>query len=95
MVYPDKVTFPENERTTYTFGAMVLAADALSNTTPAAGLFRGECLPAALDLAEPHCAGAGGDGLHRRLTPGRRPPSAGGRRRPGAARAGSRRRRPR
>ena len=57
LVYPDKVTFPENERTTYTFGAMVLAADALSSTTPAAGLFRGECLPAALDLAEPHCAG--------------------------------------
>ena len=57
LVYPDKETFPENERTTYTFGAMVLAADALSNTTPASGLFRGECLPAALDLAEPHCAG--------------------------------------
>jgi hypothetical protein len=35
----------------------VLAADALSSTTPAAGLFRGECLPAALDLAEPHCSG--------------------------------------
>ena len=62
MVYPEEVTFPENERTTYTFGAMVLAADALSNTTPAAGLFRGECLPAALDLAEPHCTGpAAGD----------------------------------
>ena len=57
LVFPDEVTFPENERTTYTFGAMVLAADALSSTTPAAGLFRGECLPAALDLAEPHCAG--------------------------------------
>jgi hypothetical protein len=57
MVYPEKVTFPDNERTTYTFGAMVLAADALSNTSPAAGLFRGECLPAALDLAEPHCTG--------------------------------------
>jgi hypothetical protein len=37
---------------------MVLAADALSDTTPAAGLFRGECLPAALDLAEPHCGDA-------------------------------------
>jgi hypothetical protein len=62
MVYPERVTFPENERTTYTFGAMVLAADALSNTSPAAGLFRGECLPAALDLAEPHCVGpAAGD----------------------------------
>jgi hypothetical protein len=37
---------------------MVLAADALSNTSPAAGLFRGEGLPAALDLAEPHCGDA-------------------------------------
>jgi hypothetical protein len=37
---------------------MVLAADALSSATPAAGLFRGECLPAALDLAEPHCGDA-------------------------------------
>jgi hypothetical protein len=57
MVYPEKTTFPEGERTTYTFAAMILAADALSSTSPAAGLFRGECLPAALDLAEPHCTG--------------------------------------
>ena len=47
MVYPEQETFPKDERTTYTFAAMVLAADALSNTTPAAGLFRGEGLPAA------------------------------------------------
>jgi hypothetical protein len=58
MVYPERETFPKNERTTYTFAAQVLAADALSNTTPAAGLFRGECLPAPLDLAEPHCGDA-------------------------------------
>ncbi len=58
MVYPEEETFPKHERTTYTFGAMVLAADALSNTSPAAGLFRGEGLPAALDLAEPHCGDA-------------------------------------
>ena len=57
MVYPERITFPDNERTTYTFAAMVLAADALSSTSPAAGLFRGECLPAGLDLAEPHCIG--------------------------------------
>jgi hypothetical protein len=57
MVYPENITFPQDERTTYTFAAMVLAADALSSTSPAAGLFRGECLPAALDLAEPHCGG--------------------------------------
>ena len=58
MVYPEEETFPENERTSYTFAAMVLAADALSDTTPAAGLFRGEGLPAPLDLAEPHCGDA-------------------------------------
>ena len=37
---------------------MVLAADALSDTTPAAGIFRGESLPDGLDLAEPHCGDA-------------------------------------
>ena len=52
---PDRVTFPAAERTTYTAGAIVLAADALSGTTPAAGLFRGEGLPATLDLAESEC----------------------------------------
>ena len=57
MVYPEETTFPYNERTTYTLAAMILAADALSGTTPAAGLFRGECLPAPLDLAEPQCQG--------------------------------------
>ena len=51
IVYPELETFPFSERTTYTAGAIVLAADALSNATPAAGLFRGEGLPAALDLA--------------------------------------------
>ena len=58
VVYPEGETFPSGERTTYTYAAMVLAADALSNATPAAGLFRGDCLPAALDLAEPHCGNA-------------------------------------
>ena len=42
-----------SERSTYTAGAMVLAADALSRTTPASGLFRGEGLPSHLDLTEP------------------------------------------
>ena len=57
MVYPEEVSFPGGERTTYTAAAIVLAADALSSTSPAAGLFRGEGLPAGLDLAEPHCTG--------------------------------------
>jgi len=57
MVFPEHVTFPEAERTTYTAGAIVLAADALANATPAAGLFRGQSLPAPLDLAESRCQG--------------------------------------
>jgi hypothetical protein len=60
MVYPEEVTFPHRERTSYTAAAMVLAADALSGASPAAGLFRGEGLPAGLDLAEPECTGTAG-----------------------------------
>ena len=56
IVYPERDTFPFAERTTYTAGAIVLAADALSNATPAAGLFRGELLPDGLDLTEPRWA---------------------------------------
>ncbi|HEX7442464.1 MAG TPA: hypothetical protein VF320_01170, partial [Acidimicrobiales bacterium] len=53
MVYPEEATYPPLERSSYTAGAMVLAADALSRTTPASGLFRGEGLPNHLDLTEP------------------------------------------
>jgi hypothetical protein len=53
MVYPEEATYPPLERSTYTAGAMVLAADALSRTTRASGLFRGEGLPSHLDLTEP------------------------------------------
>jgi hypothetical protein len=56
IVYPDRETFPFAERTTYTAAAVVLAADALSDATPAAGLFRGESLPDGLDLTEPRRA---------------------------------------
>jgi len=53
MVYPEEATYPPLERSTYTAGAMVLAADALGRCTPASGLFRGEGLPSHLDLTEP------------------------------------------
>ncbi len=53
MVYPEEATYPPLERSSYTAGAMILAADALSRTTPASGLFRGEGLPSHLDLTEP------------------------------------------
>ncbi len=43
-VVPENVHWPP-EQTTYTTAAVILAADALSDATPAAGLFRGETLP--------------------------------------------------
>ncbi len=39
IVFPEMVHFPGNEKTTYTGASIVLAADALSGTSPAAGLF--------------------------------------------------------
>jgi hypothetical protein len=51
IVYPDRETFPYQERTSYTAAAMVLAVDALAKWSPASGLFRGEGLPR-LDLPE-------------------------------------------
>jgi hypothetical protein len=55
LVHPELSTFPDDERTTYTAAAIVLAADALSCTTGASGLFRGEDLPETIDLAEVGC----------------------------------------
>jgi hypothetical protein len=66
MVYPDEITFPAAERTTYTAAAVVLAADALSGATPASGLFRGEGLPAPLDLPESSCSWGTGECSARR-----------------------------
>ena len=39
IVYPDLVTFPHEECSTYTAAAVVLAADALSGSSPASGIF--------------------------------------------------------
>ncbi|MDT5372079.1 MAG: hypothetical protein QOC62_6510 [Mycobacterium sp.] len=47
LVFADGKRWPE-ERTTWTGGAMILAADALSGATPASGLFRSEDLPLGL-----------------------------------------------
>ena len=44
-VLPDDVFWPE-EQTTYTAAAVILAVDALSNTSPGAAIFRGTTLPA-------------------------------------------------
>jgi hypothetical protein len=39
FAYPEKVSFPSDERSTYSAAAVILAADALSGATPASGLF--------------------------------------------------------
>ncbi|MGH1506056.1 MAG: prenyltransferase [Acidimicrobiales bacterium] len=39
LVFPELVFFPDMERSTYTAGAVVLAADAIEGTNPTAGLF--------------------------------------------------------
>jgi hypothetical protein len=48
LVFADGKRWPE-ERTTWTGAAVILAADALSNATPASGLFRGTDLPRGLE----------------------------------------------
>jgi hypothetical protein len=51
IVFPDEVHFPGGERTTYTDGAVILAADAISATSAASGLFVDhDALPALVDL---------------------------------------------
>jgi hypothetical protein len=47
LVFADGKRWPV-ERTTWTGAAVILAADALSNTTPASGIFRGADLPLGL-----------------------------------------------
>jgi hypothetical protein len=50
IVYPDAVHFPGEEKTTYTAAAVVLAADALSDTSAAARLFTDhDALPALIE----------------------------------------------
>ena len=45
MVFPETITFPDAERSTYSSAAVVLAADALSNTSVASRLLIGQGLP--------------------------------------------------
>ena len=39
LVHPEKQSFPENEKTTYSAAAVILAADAISQSSPASGIF--------------------------------------------------------
>jgi hypothetical protein len=55
IAYPDEVTFPHAETTSYTAAAIILAADALTSSSSASGLFRHGELASPLDLAEANC----------------------------------------
>ncbi|MFQ5558330.1 MAG: prenyltransferase, partial [Acidimicrobiales bacterium] len=51
LVHPDRALFPPGERSTYSAAAAILAADAIGDCTPAAGLFRDhDLLPAIIDV---------------------------------------------
>ena len=54
IVYPERVHFPGGEQSTYTAASVILAADALSRTSPAADLFvdHDALLPALLPIDE-------------------------------------------
>jgi len=53
LVHPERVSFPDAERTAYTGAAIILAADAISGASPASGLFLGQHLPAVVDSGLP------------------------------------------
>lgn len=53
-VYADDTRWPV-ERSSWTAAALILAVDALGNTTGGAGLFRGEGLPVVADAVGEHC----------------------------------------
>lgn len=55
IAYPQRVTFPDAEATSYTAAAIILAADALTSSTNAAGLFRHDAFTLPLDIPEPGC----------------------------------------
>ena len=55
IAYPEGVTFPGGETTSYTSAAIILAVDALTSSSAASGLFRHGTLSQPLDLAEPGC----------------------------------------
>lgn len=55
LAYPDRVTFPHHETTAYTAAAIILAADALTSSSNASGLFRHGTLAMPVDLAEAGC----------------------------------------
>ena len=55
IAYPDRVTFPDREVSSYTAAAILLAADALSSSSKSSGLFRHDELAMPFDIAEAGC----------------------------------------
>jgi hypothetical protein len=55
IAYPQQTIFPVGETTSYTAAAIILAADALTSSSPASSLFRHGELVTPLDLSEPGC----------------------------------------
>jgi hypothetical protein len=55
IAYPERVTFPGSEVTSYTAAAVILAADALTSSSAASGIFRHDEFAPPLDLAETGC----------------------------------------
>jgi hypothetical protein len=45
LVYPEHITFPDGERSTYTSAAIILTADALDNKSEASRLLIGDNIP--------------------------------------------------
>ena len=61
--YEERINWPD-EHSTWTAAAVVLAADALSRTTPGSGIFRATTLPTGVDLIpDPACGCASAVGL--------------------------------
>jgi hypothetical protein len=54
IVYPQRVHFPGDERSTYTAAAVVLAADALAGASAGSGLFVDHDLLPEVALGESH-----------------------------------------
>ncbi|MGI8794075.1 MAG: prenyltransferase [Acidimicrobiales bacterium] len=50
MVHPDRVTFPGNERSTYTAAVVILADDAFYGSSPTSGFFAGDGLPEIVEI---------------------------------------------
>ena len=92
-VFPDRANWPD-EQTTFTAAAVILAVDALSLTTPGAGIMRAATLGPELAAIGLECGCASADALERprlHLSPLAGPASSRRRRPPRSRRSSARR----